>query len=61
MDTLEKMGFPSKWRRWMQFCLTIVRYSVLINGESLEFLELQRAAPRGSIISCLIYFGDGDT
>ena len=28
MAMLEKMGFPSKWRSWMHFCMSIVRYSV---------------------------------
>jgi len=43
MATLEKMGFPSIWRSWMHFCISTVRYSVLINGESSGLFS----SPRG--------------
>ena len=36
---LEKMGFPGKWRRWISFCISTVRYSVLINSEASRFLS----------------------
>ena len=29
---LERCGFSDKWRRWISFCLSTVRYSILING-----------------------------
>ena len=39
MATLEKMGFSYKWRSWILFCLSTVRYSVLINGEASGFFR----------------------
>jgi len=39
MATLEKIGFRSKWRSWMQFCLSTVPYSVLFNGEASGFFS----------------------
>ena len=39
LTILEKIGFPEKWRRWISFCISIVRYSVLINGEATGFFS----------------------
>ncbi|CAB4294160.1 unnamed protein product [Prunus armeniaca] len=30
---MEKLGFDSRFRGWIMECVTIVSYSVLINGE----------------------------
>ena len=40
MTTLEKMGFPSKWRRWPFFLggISTVCFSVLVNGEATGYL-----------------------
>jgi len=43
MAILEKMGFPSKCRSCIFFCISIVRFSVLIKGEALFFLKFERA------------------
>jgi len=37
MAILEKKGFLSKWRSWIFFCISTVRFSVLINGEAAVF------------------------
>ena len=38
LTILKKMGFPDKWMKWISFCISTVKYSVLINGGSFGFL-----------------------
>ena len=52
MATLKKMGFTCKWRSKMHFCLSRVRYYVLINGEASEFFPRSRS---------ITYFGHEDS
>ena len=37
MNLLERSGFSDKWRRWILFCLSTVRLSILINGSLCGF------------------------
>ena len=39
---LEHYGFSDKWRRWISFCLSMVRFSILINGTSHGFFGSSR-------------------
>jgi hypothetical protein len=33
LHIIQKCGFGEKWRDWIGFCISMVRYSVLVNGE----------------------------
>uniref|UniRef100_A0A2N9FAP7 Reverse transcriptase zinc-binding domain-containing protein n=1 Tax=Fagus sylvatica TaxID=28930 RepID=A0A2N9FAP7_FAGSY len=41
---LNKCGFSLKWRRWIAFCISTVRFSVLINGGPEGFFGSSRGA-----------------
>lgn len=32
LGIMQRMGFGMKWIRWMRFCISTVRFSLLING-----------------------------
>ena len=55
MVILEKMRFPSKWRKWISFCVSIVRFSVLINGEPAGFFSSSRGLRQGDPLSPLLF------
>lgn len=38
---LKKMGFGNRWLKWVKFCITIVKYSVLVNRDQ-WFFSLHR-------------------
>ena len=37
LQMLERSGFSPKWRQWIFFCLSTVRFSILINGSPCGF------------------------
>ena len=42
MQLLEKSGFSAKWPQWIFFCISTVRFSILINGSPYGFFESSR-------------------
>ena len=42
LAVLGKMGFGGKWCRWIKLCLSIVSFSVLVNGSSTGFFQGSR-------------------
>ena len=57
MKVLERRGFSNKWSPWILFCLSTVRFSILINGSPYGFFEsssgLRQANPFVSFVVCL--------
>jgi len=45
------MGFPSKWRRRIFFCISTIRFSVLINAEALGLFFSSRGLHQGDPLS----------
>ncbi|CAN0908169.1 Transposon TX1 uncharacterized 149 kDa protein [Linum grandiflorum] len=42
IDTLSSFGFPQKWIDWVRTCISTVHFSVLVNGEPIDFFRNRR-------------------
>ncbi len=52
---LDQMGFGSKWRGWIRYYISTVRYSILINGSPSGFLGRSRGHRQGDPLSPLLF------
>ena len=54
-QVLERCGFSVKWRRWISFCLSTVRFSILINGTLHRFFGSSRGLRQGDPLFPLLF------
>jgi hypothetical protein len=52
---LERCGFSWKWRRWISYCISTVRFSILINGGPEGFFGSSRGIRQGDSLSPLLF------
>ena len=55
MYLLQRCGFSAKWRRWISFCISSVRYSILINGSPCGFFQSSLGICQGDPLSPLLF------
>ena len=57
LQMLERSGFSTKWRQWIFFCLSTIRFSILINDSLVGFLvaSSSRGLRQGDPLSPLLF------
>ena len=48
---LDRCGFHENWRRWVFFCISTVKFSILINGSPCGFFDSSRGIRQGDPLS----------
>ena len=55
LSLLHRCGFPETWRKRIQFCISTMHFSILINGSSCGFFESSRGLRQGDSLSPLLF------
>ena len=52
---LRRCGFSAKWRRWIYFCISSVRFSILVNGSPCSFSQSSWGIRQGDPLSPMLF------
>ena len=55
LAVLKKMGFGERWIKWIDWCISTVKFSVLINGSPSDFFQSSRGLRQGDPLSLYLF------
>ena len=55
LAVLKKMGFGERWIKWIDWCISTVKFSVLINGSPSGFFKSSRGLRQGDPLSSYLF------
>ncbi|WMV36298.1 hypothetical protein MTR67_029683 [Solanum verrucosum] len=55
LQVLRQMGFGAKWVNWVKFCISTVKFSILVNGGPEGFFNAQRGIRQGDPMSLFLF------
>ena len=55
MYMLQRFGFSEKWRKWIRYCISTVKFSILINGSPSDFFGSSRGLRQEDPLSHLLF------
>jgi hypothetical protein len=52
---LQRCRFGERWREWIKFCVSIVKFSILVNSTPTCFFQSSRGIRQGDPLSPLLF------